>query len=217
MAQLYDLNLAPDAAGNIGEFMAVGMDAHLGDLLHGVVQLTGRDRPGKDTIRVPRGVKHEPAVITMDVDDEESRIKQEPESDLPKPDLETFQHLFNLTPGLHSQASPAVYKLVTSLLLAEADYHTPVKVERKPSIAQTPGLTPSAPPPPAVSPRKGTTSHVNRSELVTQQLLDSGLLKLDKAVKQSEGGEGEAGKRDRKHNLHWKYEDPAAILKDVLG
>ena len=59
LAKAYDLNLSPDAMSDIGQFMAVGMDAHLGDLLHGIIHLTGRDRPGCDTIRVPHGIKRE--------------------------------------------------------------------------------------------------------------------------------------------------------------
>jgi transcriptional coactivator HFI1/ADA1 len=51
-------------------------------------------------------------------------------------------------------------------------------------------------------------------EEITQRLMEENLLKLDKAGKD---GEGEGGKKDKKHGLHWKYEDPAMILKDILG
>jgi transcriptional coactivator HFI1/ADA1 len=239
LAKAYDLTLAPDAFGEIGDFMAVGMDAHLGDILHGIVHMTGRERPGEDTIRVPKGTKLEPDVdpLEMDIDVHGSEghggfvdsIKREPDStyaytytEMPKPDIETFQNLFLMMPGLHPQASPALYKLETSLTRAEADLNNPVKMERKPS--------PSLPPSPRIgdttmamtvptSPKKtmaiGRTT-ANRAEVVAKELLESGLLKLDKAGRQSEPGEAE-GKKDKKHNLHWKYEDPALILRDILG
>jgi transcriptional coactivator HFI1/ADA1 len=50
-------------------------------------------------------------------------------------------------------------------------------------------------------------------DTVASTLVNTGLLKIDKAG-HDEGGER---KREKKHNLHWKYEDPALILKDLLG
>jgi transcriptional coactivator HFI1/ADA1 len=211
MAKAYDLTLAHDAFADIGDFMAVGMDAHLGDILHGIVHLTGRERPGEDTIRVPKGVKLEPE-DHMEVDGGPS-IKQEPNGDMPKPDLETFQSLFIMAPNLHPQASPAVYKLQTSQTLSEVEYKRPVKFERKSSPPPSPrigDITVSG------SPKNSAVNAGNKVEMVTKNLLETGLLKLDKAGRHSEAGEPE-GKKERKHNLHWKYEDPALILKDLLG
>jgi len=194
VAKAYDLNLSPDAMNDIGEFMAVCVDAHLSELLHGVVHLTARERPGCDTIRVPKGIKPEPN-DGMSIDGE--HIKQE-EGDLPKPNIDTFQSLFTIAPGLHPQASPAMFKLASSLTLAEAEYNSPVNLERKPSITTV------------------ETNGMSKAEAVSAKLLENGLLKIDKAGRQSEGGDGD-GKKDRKHNLHWKYEDPELILRDVLG
>ena len=197
LAKAHDLALAPEAASEIGEFMAVGIDAHLSDLLHGVVHLVGHERPGVDTVRIPPGLKREPGDrMSIDGDD----VKQE-EGELPAPDLETLQSLFTIAPGLHPQASPALYKLATSLTRAEAEHHSPLKVEREASLQ-------TSPPP--------VQTGLSKMEAVSQRLLETGLLKIDKAGRQSEGAEGE-GKKDRKHNLHWKYEDPAVILKDMLG
>ena len=91
-----------------------------------------------------------------------------------------------------------MYKLASSLTLAEAEYNSPVKVEREPSV-----------PSPEMNGR-------SKAEAVSAQLLETGLLKIDKAGRQIEGRDGD-GKKDKKHNLHWKYEDPALILRDVLG
>ncbi len=192
IAKTHYLNLSPDALNDVGEFMAVGVDAHLGDLLHGLVHLTSRERPGCDTIR---GFKREHP-DGMPTDGDELTIKQE-EGEVPKPDLETFQSLFTIAPGLHSQVSPALYKLATSLTLSEAQYNHPVKLERKPSFPPEP-------------------TGLSKADAAQAKLLETGLLKMDKAGRQSEGADGD-GKKDRKHNLHWKYEDPALILKDVLG
>lgn len=196
LAKAYELNLSPDTQNDIGEFMAVGVDAYLGDLLHGLVHLTGRERPGCDTIRVPQGVEREHQ-DGMLFDGDNVAVKQE-DGELPKPDLDTLQSLFTIAPGLQPHASPALYKLATSLTLAEAEYNSPVKIERKPLIP-TPEPT-----------------GMSRADSVAARSLESGLLKIDKAGKQSEGGDGD-GKKDKKHNWHWKYEDPALILRDVLG
>ena len=196
LAKAHELSLAPDADDDIGEFMAVGVDAHLGDLLHGIVHLTGRDRPGMDTIRVLRRSKHD-ASDRKSVDEEDAFLTINQEGELPKPNIETFQSLFNIAPGLHPQASPALYKLATTFTLAEAEYNSPLKSERSPSSA-----------PLEIGARK--------AEAVSAKLLETGLLKIDKAIRQSDGAEGD-GKKDRKHNLHWKYEDPALILRDILG
>ena len=53
-----------------------------------------------------------------------------------------------------------------------------------------------------------TTTSSHRAEQLTKTLLAANLLKLDKA------GDDDGVK---KHNFHWKYEDPAVILKDFFG
>ncbi|WWD18358.1 hypothetical protein CI109_102808 [Kwoniella shandongensis] len=216
-AKTYDMSLAPDAQADIGEFMAVGMDTHLGDVFHGIVHLTGRHRPGGGTIRVPRGLQarenghaHGYASNFMDVDGisgedliNNSRSVAGGEGDMPKPDLATLQYLLALNPSLHPQASPAVLRLETSHTLAEVEANTP---HTKPAPHSVFGR-----------PSTGTVTGINRADAVAQNLLSTGLLKLDKAGRQSEIDGGADGKKERKHNLHWKYEDPALILKDVLG
>lgn len=230
LAKAYDLTLAPDASSEIGEFMAIGLDAYLGDVLHGTVRMTGHDRPGQDTVRIPKGVKqeqqeHSSTVSAGDVnmdgrDGEDVVIKQEREigEDLPKPDISTLHHLFNLVPELHQQASPALYKLATSQTLAEAEYNeTKPKIEKQTSPPLPPlenghsraALTSTSPKAHVVRP----VSTAIKAELVQQHLLENGLLRIDKAGRE----EGESSKKDKKHTLHWKYEDPAMILRDVLG
>ncbi|ORY31420.1 transcriptional regulator of RNA polII, SAGA, subunit-domain-containing protein [Naematelia encephala] len=194
IAKSGDLNLSANAVAEIGEFLALGLDSRLSDVLYSLVHMIGKDRPGADTIHVRKGAQGRQGI---DVDGDEPYIKAEPDTDdLPKPDLETFQHLFELSPKLHPQASTALYKLATGLTAAEAEIAQPVKHELKPDLPSEP-------------------SSPNTADTTMQRLLDYGLLKLDKAGRQTE--EGEAGKKEKKHNLHWKYEDPALILKDFLG
>lgn len=200
--------------------MGVGLHQHLGDVLHSLVHLTGRDRPGEDTLRVPPGVR-----------------EQSPEApDIPAPSLGTLQYLFTLAPSLHPQASPTLYKLESSLTIAEVEASKPQEEEEKDREPPRPAaLLPSATPqtqtvglpnalPPALpnvpNPVKAaSTLHAaagqGKIETVSQTLQDTGLLKIDKAGR--EEGEGGDRKREKKHNLHWKYEDPALILKDLFG
>jgi transcriptional coactivator HFI1/ADA1 len=111
------------------------------------------------------------------------------ESQLPKPDLGVMRDLLNLQPGLHPQNSAVLHKLATADMVEdeEIDYK---KIEKR---------------------KKGGEKRVGE---ITDKLVEGGLLKLDKAGKD---GEGEGGKKERKHGLHWKYEDPAMLLKDILG
>lgn len=72
LAKAYDLSVSSDAtSGDIGEFLAVGMDSYLGDVLHGLVRMTGHDRPGQDTVRIPEGLEVGEAKEMM------ARIKRE--------------------------------------------------------------------------------------------------------------------------------------------
>lgn len=201
----------------IGEFMGVGLNQHLGDVLHSTAHLTGRDRPGQDTLRVPLGVKN-------------TNVPDNPEPPLPTPDLHTLQYLFNMTPGLQPQASPTLYKLASSLTIGEDELNRAAAAKAEEASSRHPSVPPqlvtpsaSAAPLPAgsqqpVSPVKAaSTLHAaagqGKMDAVFQTLADTGLLKLDKAGRH----EGEEPKREKKHNLHWKYEDPAIILKDLLG
>lgn len=244
--------------------MAVGMDAHLSDTLHSVVHLTAKGRPGDETIRLPGGLQHlatenglqdyamanghagsssgEAGISGDRQDTGRSR-------DMPKPDLRTFQYLFELNPTLHPQESPTVYKLKNSHSLVEAELSHHRSAPRHPAVPSSPmainggaalhggdptsvngaathamaGTTPGRLPPqltplPSAMSRFGAGPH--KAEIVAKELLDNGLLKLDKTGRQGDGADGAAeatGRKDRKHNLHWKYEDPAVILKDILG
>jgi transcriptional coactivator HFI1/ADA1 len=64
-------------------------------------------------------------------------------------------------------------------------------------------------------------SYAQRVEAVGRNLLESGLLKIevpDKGEEDPAGGAGAGVKgKKKKHGLHWKYEDPAFILRDILG
>lgn len=212
--------------------MGVGLQTHIGDLLHSVVHLTGRDRPGEDTMRVPLGTQN-------------ANIPHPPEDHpVPKPTLQTMQYLFTLAPSLQPQVSPTLYKLGSGLMAAETENATPTP--RK--VAVTPPANGSAlalMPPPSLIPNSGgagagvgvgvgvgvgigaspkkaaiaiqAAAGQGQIDAVSQTLAETGLLKIDKAghehQHQSEGDK----KREKKHNLHWKYEDPAIILKDLLG
>jgi transcriptional coactivator HFI1/ADA1 len=48
-------------------------------------------------------------------------------------------------------------------------------------------------------------------EMTRDRLVKNELLKLDHGKVDGEG------KKNQKHNLHWKYEDPAVIFQDLLG
>jgi len=261
VARDYRLGVQENVA-EVGEFMAVGVDASLGEILHGVVHLTGRDRPGLGTIRIPKGKKRKSntdRLNGMDVDDdhvngaidEESDIEGEREDDgIPPPTLSTLQSLFTIAPGVYPHISLEVYKLQTGLSMIEAELNRPpelIKRSYTPSPPKKPitlpignGITngieasPSKPARPQQlpiennkqSPSTNTIALTNHTpnhsrvptqtngntelesdqgdklDSLTQTLLSSGLLKMDKKGK---------------HNLHWKYEDPALILRDILG
>ncbi|WVQ96821.1 hypothetical protein IAU59_003928 [Kwoniella sp. CBS 9459] len=281
-AKQQSLSLSQDAVGDIGEFMAVGIDSHLGDVLHEMVSLTAHDRPSGDTVRIPQGTRASLAPFggfgfgqdykmgsnqidrRMSVDGfaaptngnigrgtDPGRSLTGGQTDggmgvgvgvgeMPKPDLISFQHLFLLNQGLHPQISPALYQLANSQTLAEVEMNTPnvppeAQVESQPQSAVGYGNVqalsmaertknnllgisngPVSVSGPTAKSAKAATSPAVKAETVTQNLLASGLLKIDKAGRQSEV-EGAEGKKERKHNLHWKYEDPAVILKDILG
>ncbi|WVR06236.1 hypothetical protein IAU60_003266 [Kwoniella sp. DSM 27419] len=215
-AKQHSLALAPDAIGDIGEFMAVGVDSHLGDVFHEIVSLTGRDRPGLGTIRMPGRSRdvisgHVGSVGPGGPSLGGREVVPGAGDDLPKPDLSTLQQLFLLNASLHPQISPALHRLATSQTLAEAEANKPFSPPSSSSSLPS-GVESSN----RMSAGRSTLSAVNKAERVTQNLLASSLLKLDKAGRQSEM-DGADGKKERKHNLHWKYEDPAIILKDVLG
>lgn len=245
VAKSYDLDVPAESAREVGEFLGVGLNAHLGDVLHSVVHLTGRERPGFDTIHVPQGIK-QPHQANGDTPEPAAKDKD----NLPPPTLQTLQYLFNMVPSLHPQASPTLYKLESSITISEVEAATPpvVKEDRATDLQRraaalvglvTPGATTAALPsttpqkvPGAVPPAAGalSTSPVKaaatlraaagqgRTETVSNTLINTGLLKIDKAGRGDEPVGTEADrKREKKHNLHWKYEDPAIILKDVLG
>jgi transcriptional coactivator HFI1/ADA1 len=203
LAKAYDLTLAPDATAEIGEFLAVGMDSHVADVMTSLVRLIGQDRKGVDTIHVPRGESSQGSTPDDHLQTPKSVIaKIKEENDLPKPDLDTMKSLFNLVPELHTQASPSVYKLMTSQLKHE-NYAPDVK----PDISSLP-LNPT---PRANGAHVSTESTASKLEVTRDRLVKSELLKLDPGK-----GEGE-GKKNQKHNLHWKYEDPAVLFQDLLG
>ncbi|KLT40486.1 hypothetical protein CC85DRAFT_329890 [Cutaneotrichosporon oleaginosum] len=208
VAKPLGLDLDPDQARDVGEFMGVGLQTHLGEMLHSYVHLTGRDRPGEDTMRVPLGTKN-------------ANVEEE-EHDVPKPDLSTIQSLFTLAPGLQATVSPALYKLGSGLTIAEYENNNPPP--RKPTPASA-----AIPPPPfvaaaagnSVSPKKAaqaiqTAAVQGRVDTVSDMLAETGLLKIDKGGHEHGPTDG-APKKEKKHTLHWKYEDPATLLKDVLG
>lgn len=172
----YDLHIAPDGMNEMGEFLAIGMDAHLSDILHAHVHLTGRDRPGHETIRIPPGLNSDQKMHLID-------------GDLPKPDLETLRHLMTLAPSLHSATSPALYKLSSGITSAEAEYNSqPVKSDH--------GMS------------NGVAGGKERKSDRIARYHENGMIKVDTAKEE---------KKDKKHNLHWRYEDPALILESVLG
>lgn len=230
-----DLSFA--SADETSEFISVGLDDHLSEILHGLVHLTGRSRPGTETIQIPHP----------------HSSPEHPTSALPPADIETLHHYVNLNPSTHPHPSPTLYQLRTGHTLGQisahqSTYKPPLTSSRpvSPTIQSSPhpskqrGETPlrhshlaqsppSSPPQPIVpmslpgSNRVAMNSMVSgsgfishRAEAVGRNLLESGLLKIevpDKGEEEKEGGKG----KKKKHGLHWKYEDPAFILKDILG
>lgn len=200
LAKAYDLSLAPDATAEIGEFLAVGMDSHIADVMTSLVRMTGTDRKGVDTIHIPRG-RSESTSPDDHIQTPKSVIaKIKEQDDLPKPDLDTMKSLFNLVPELHTQASPSVYKLMTS----QSKYQD-LKPDIKPDVTSHP-FNPT--------PRTtgvDQTATGSKMEITRDRLVKSEILKLDHGKGDSEG------KKNQKHNLHWKYEDPAVMFQDLLG
>jgi transcriptional coactivator HFI1/ADA1 len=195
LAKGYDLNIAADSMGDIGEFLAVGMDAHLSDLLHAHVHLVGRDRPGNKTVRIPHGTRHH--------DGEEEGLSgstgayDEDDGEVPKPTLDSLRSLLTLNPALHANTSPALYRLSSGVTCAEAEYNAPPVKHELVGVAN--GYPRSA--------RGGDAVKERKSERL-QRYLENGMIKVD-ATKEE--------RKDKKHSLHWKYEDPALILESVLG
>jgi transcriptional coactivator HFI1/ADA1 len=207
VAKPFGLDIDPDQARDVGEFMGVGLQAQLAEIVHSYVHLTGRDRPGEDTLRVPLGTKN-------------ANIEEE-EHDVPKPDLSMMQALFTLAPGLQPTVSPALYKLGSGLTIAEVENNTPPP--RKPAtpaaLMPPPSIVPAATGQGSVSPKKAAqaiqaAAGQGRVDTVSNMLAETGLLKIDKGGHEH-GADGP--KKEKKHTLHWKYEDPATLLKDVLG
>jgi transcriptional coactivator HFI1/ADA1 len=122
-----------------------------------------------------------------------------------------MQALFHLVPELHTQASPALYKLQSS------QTHVKHEIKDEPSsppaiLEQSRGFTEPVTVKRASPPKATMRLHVHsKSEATKDRLLKMDLLKLDQGRAEGEG------KKDRKHNLHWKYEDPAVIFQDLLG
>ena len=207
LSKAYDLNISPEALSDIGEFLAVGMDAHLSDIFQALIHFVGRDRPGLNTIHVPKGTN--PVDGEMDLDGSvnvNGTVNIKVEDETLKPNLEALRDLFTLNPTLHASTSPALYKLASNMTLAEAAQNAPpIKTERKPSIGHE--GKPILP------------DRLDRPENKSLHLVEGGLVKLDNVKKGDGDGEGggSGSKKERKHNLHWKYEDPALILKSVLG
>lgn len=194
--------------------MGVGLNTHLSGIMHGVAHLTGRDRPCGETVRVPLGVKKNGVNVNGATD-----------HPVPPPSLQTLQYLFAIQPSLNPQASPTVYKLESSFTQSEVENASPPDNDRsrRPAILDAPA-PPTAAPAVALSASQGsspvkaaTALHAaagqGKIESVATALVNTGLLKIDKAGHQ----DGDERKREKKHNLHWKYEDPALIFKDLLG
>ncbi|WVW84512.1 hypothetical protein I302_106546 [Kwoniella bestiolae CBS 10118] len=212
-AKTHQLSLAPDATSEIGEFLAVGLDSHVQDMLYGLLHLTGHDRPGINTIRLSKGshieniqkgiqVNGEDDAKTQDVRDKD---KDKSQSQSHKLDLNSLNHLLMLNPTLNPTISPVIHKLHSGQIhpTEEQPMSTPVPAngDVKSPLSSTR--------------RKGQTHDLGgkpRSEVVMNRLLENSLLKLDNA---KDGGTEQ--KKEKKHTLHWKYEDPAVLLRDFLG
>jgi transcriptional coactivator HFI1/ADA1 len=186
LAKAYDLSLAPDATADIGEFLAVGMDSHIADVMTSLVRLIGQDRKGVDTIHVPRGHSNESSPRSPEIRTPKSvHTKIKEENDLPKPDLDTMKSLLNLVPELHTQASPSVYKLLAS----QSTYRNNAP-DVKPDITSHP-FNPAP---------------LSNGQTAADQMATGSKMEMDSE-----------GKKNQKHNLHWKYEDPAVLFQDLLG
>lgn len=222
LAKSYDLTLAPDATSELGEFMAVGMDGHLGDVLHNLVRMTSANRRGVDTIRVNSGNKSGKRRLSNEQSEHDyevhANVKQEDEEYMPKPDLNALQYLVTMIPDVHPQASPALYKLQTSQLKREVKEELPPRPEDPDAESGRPALPRigslangdkrTSPPKPTIGLPANHT--IRRAEATRERLTRNDLLKLDRGREEGEG-------KKSKHNSHWRYEDPALIFKDILG
>ncbi|WWC88810.1 uncharacterized protein L201_003723 [Kwoniella dendrophila CBS 6074] len=260
-AKNHSLNLSSEFLSEIGEFLSVGLDTHLEDILHGVLHLTGSNRPGIGTIRIPNSNHnynnnnlndHHSSSSTSKFafDPNASGIaaqqngKNTIEGQIPKVNLNSLNHLLMLNPSLNPIISPSLYKLQSGQTIStesppvqsSSSQHTLVngitntdrsKIENglngydneQSSSSSSPFKLSSS----STTNRKDithnssttSTNKKSRIDIITNKLVDSTLLKLDKA---GGGGDGVTElKKEKKHNLHWKYEDPAILLKDILG
>jgi transcriptional coactivator HFI1/ADA1 len=210
LAKAYDLTVAPETTTEIGEFLAVGMDSHVADVITSLVRLTGHDRRGVDTIHIPDAKSIDTDGSPPDHDQTPKTVTIVKEADeLPKPDIDAMKYLFNLVPELHTQASPSVYKLLSSQSKHELEVEVKTEAFSPLALNATPGRNGHGP---HLSPIKSTLglSAGSTAEMKRERLAHSELLKLD------HGKEGD-GKKHQKHNLHWKYEDPAVVFQDLLG
>lgn len=258
----------PAPSDETAEFLSVGLDAHISEILHSIVHLTGRNRPGTESIQIPPQKSS-----TNTKEDTEERDESKPA--LPQPSVEILHHLVNLNPGIHPHPSPVLNQLRTGHTLGQIHAHkpkfrlggiqnpTPSRPHSpsipspfipnghtaKPSITELPippqpkrkarpptlnhhliRSPPSSPSRPIVPLSNPNSSHMmgslgsipsgstfisHRAEAVGRNLLESGLLKIEVPDKGEEEKEGKGKKK--KHGLHWKYEDPAFILRDILG
>lgn len=189
LAKGYDLNIPPDAQNEIGEFLSVGVDAHMADILHAHVHLTARDRPGFKTIRVRPGA------------DSHDEFKMEPgelDGEVPPAELDSLRALVDLYPQVHAATSPALFKLGSGVTSSERDYNAPPARSKAAKLLDG-GLASGGYA--RIGGREKNEDRVNR-------YLKDGLIKIDSAKEE---------KKDKKHSSHWKYEDPALILGDFLG
>ncbi|KAK6908331.1 hypothetical protein I203_102332 [Kwoniella mangroviensis CBS 8507] len=219
-AKIHGLGLAPDSTAEIGEFLAVGLDSHIQDMLYGLIQLTGHDRPGISTIRLPKGKDHRNGDGDKESDNGVlSKMKREEpdeQDESPKVDLNSLNHLLMLNPTLNPTISPSIYKLKSGQISSTQNTSTSTLLKDDKTNSQT------SSPVTSTSNRNRNNDNINgnkpRSEVITNRLLENSLLKLDNITTTAPGaGAGADQKKEKKHTSHWKYEDPAVLLKDFLG
>ncbi|WWC62418.1 uncharacterized protein I303_105014 [Kwoniella dejecticola CBS 10117] len=293
-AKTHGLSLASDSSGEVGEFLAVGLDNHLEDILHSVVHLTACNRPGIGTIRIPQKTtpSHNASVGSNGVGlgdvnanesgpgdgttQQEDRHRPSRNSDIPKANLNGLNHLMTLNPNLHPQISPALYKLHSGQTHpTESDLDKSPRTNESVSSSSTPltltnghntlsassslsqadnqygygqspyqqiGKNRNTTDSNGITSGNGDTSlsqqenqRQNQKMIITgtgartkadkiqARLLDSGLLRIDNTKTGDEAAAAATTttttttRKDKKHTLHWKYEDPAVLLKDFLG
>ncbi|WVQ65921.1 uncharacterized protein L199_004099 [Kwoniella botswanensis] len=217
-AKIHGLGLAPDSTAEIGEFLAVGLDSHIQDMLYGLIQLTGHDRPGISTVRLSKDQDH--SNEDGEKNDEmqvSTKMKKEETDESPKVDLNSLNHLLMLNPTLNPTISPSIYKLKSGQISSTQDTTIPTSLKD----TNINGGSQSSSPVTSTSNRNRNNDNNNgnkpRSEVITNRLLENSLLKLDNITTTAPGGAGADQKKEKKHTSHWKYEDPAVLLKDFLG